>query len=177
MSFLVAIFFAVSTLLFANSLSYEKETISKRTHQAEVLSAQTKLVSQELDIIIITVTPTPSPTLTPSPIPSLTPTPLPTQPVSSSDIESWFDNYSNQYGVSKELLKKIAWCESHYNPAARNGPFGGMFQFTAKAWENARARMGADQNSDLRYHAEESIKTAAYKISQDGTRAWKNCAK
>ena len=81
------------------------------------------------------------------------------------------------YGIEREILKKIAWCESHYNSGSNSGPYGGMYQFTVGAWKGARNRMGQDENPDIRYSAEESIKTAAFKISRDGTAAWVNCAK
>jgi hypothetical protein len=35
--------------------------------------------------------------------------------------------------------------------------------------------MGLDENLDLRYSAEESAKTAAYKMSRDGFGAWPVC--
>jgi hypothetical protein len=35
--------------------------------------------------------------------------------------------------------------------------------------------MGLDANSDLRFNAEEAIKTAAFHISQGGQGAWPNC--
>ena len=97
--------------------------------------------------------------------------------LSSGDIEELFAHYSNEFGVDEGLLKKIAYCESHYNPEAVNGPYGGMFQFTAGSWASARKRMGLDSDSGLRFNSEEAIKTAAFKISQDGTSAWPACSR
>ena len=97
--------------------------------------------------------------------------------LSSGELEELFKRYSNEYGVDEGLLKKIAYCESHYNPRAVNGPYGGVFQFTAGSWMSVRNRMGLNSNPDLRFNSEEAIKTAAFKISQDGTVSWPACSR
>ncbi|MDP4011513.1 MAG: transglycosylase family protein [Candidatus Roizmanbacteria bacterium] len=117
-----------------------------------------------------TPTPTIPPTPTFTPMPTLTPTPMPV-----SDFEGYFDQYSSQYEVDKNQLKKIAYCESGGHPGANNGEFGGMYQFLIETWQVTRANMGADTNPDLRFGAKESIETAAFKISRGGINAWKNC--
>lgn len=127
-----------------------------------------------------TATPTPSPTPTatpsPTPLPTATPTPSPTPtPLPQSSYESDFDSTSSEYNVSKDKLKRIALCESGINPAAVNGPYGGMFQFTSETWVSTRRQMGRDENPELRFNAKESIDTAAYKISIGGENAWANC--
>lgn len=118
----------------------------------------------------LTPTPTPTPTITPTPTPSATPTPLPI-----SDFEAYFDEYSKTYGIDKQVLKKIAYCESGGNPGASSGPYGGMFQFTESTWIATRTKMGLDPNPNLRFGAKESIETAAYKLASGGERAWRNC--
>lgn len=133
-----------------------------------------------------TPTPTPTPTLTPTPtstpMPTFTPaptsTPKPTltpTPIPISDFEAYFDQYSSQYEVDKNQLKKIAYCESGGGTGARNGDHGGMFQFSTQTWQHTRSQMGADTNPDLRFGAKESIETAAFKIAHGGITAWKNC--
>ncbi len=117
-----------------------------------------------------TPTPTIPPTPTFTPIPTLTPTPMP-----ATDFEGYFDQYSAQYGVDKDQLKKIAYCESGGGTGARNGDYGGMFQFSAQTWQNTRSQMGADTNPDLRFGAKEAIETAAFKIARGGINAWRNC--
>ena len=117
-----------------------------------------------------TPTPTPVPTVTPIPSPTLTPTPLPT-----TSFETYFDQYSKQYNVSKDLLKKIAFCESGVSPGAVNGEYGGMYQFSVETWQATRKLMGADENPDLRFGAKEAIETAAFKIANKGERAWASC--
>jgi len=74
------------------------------------------------------------------------------------------------------MLVKIAVCESELNPNAVNGDFGGLFQFTASTWNSTRNEMNMDPSPDLRFNPEEAIKTAAFKMSVDGTNPWKNCA-
>lgn len=133
-----------------------------------------------------TVTPTPSPTQTPTPTltptptatptPTLTPTPTSTPtPLPPSEHEAYFDQYSSHYGVDKNQLKKIAMCESGINAGAANEDYGGMYQFTTDTWVNTRAQMGMDTNPNLRFGARESIETAAFKISRNGSNAWVNC--
>jgi len=77
--------------------------------------------------------------------------------------------------VSGDLLRKIALCESGYNPSAKNGIYEGMFQFSESSWISARSRMGEDVNLGLRNNAEESIKTASFMLSTGGQNAWVNC--
>lgn len=119
--------------------------------------------------------PTLIPTSTPTPIPPTnTPTPIPTI-ISPGNLDSLFDKYANEHHIDKELLKKIAKCESGFNQEASNGPYLGMFQFTEQTWISTRTAMGQDSNPDLRKNTEESIKTAAYKLSQGASSAWSGC--
>jgi hypothetical protein len=134
---------------------------------------------QELTVI---ATPTPTPTNTPTPTPTNTPTPtatpMPTSPppvAAPVDLESLFSRYADEYHVDKELLKRIAKCESSFNSEAANGDYVGMFQFASGSWSTIRARMGMDQNPDLRKNSEETIKTAAYHIANGGQNAWPSC--
>jgi hypothetical protein len=93
-----------------------------------------------------------------------------------NDIRSSIEKYAHEYSVDVDVLEQISRCESGFNPNATNGPYGGLFQFHPGTWVSTRRRMGLDENTDLRFHAEESIKTAAYKISRDGTSAWAQCS-
>lgn len=118
-------------------------------------------------------TPTPIPTDTSAPEPTTTPTPWPA--LSSADLEALFQKYSDQYAVAKDLLKRIAACESGFNSQADTGVYVGMFQFASATWINARNSMGLDPNPDLRKNPEESIRTAASMIQRGQQNAWKNC--
>jgi soluble lytic murein transglycosylase-like protein len=103
-----------------------------------------------------------------------------TQPksvLSLNQLDPLFTKYSQEYGVSKTVLIKIAACESGFNPNAQNGPYAGMFQFLSNTWISNRRAMGLDASPNLRYNAKESIKTAAFKISKDGTGAWPVCSR
>lgn len=124
-----------------------------------------------------TPTPTPRPlptvTSTPSPIPSPTQTPLPI--MAPGDLENLFGRFSDEYHVDKELLKRIAKCESGFNQQIVNGDYAGIFQFASQTWITARSAMGINTDPSLRTSAEESIRTAAYKISLGQQNAWKNC--
>lgn len=120
-------------------------------------------------------------TETPAPTPTTTPTSTPTQATqlqpSSGDLDSFFSRYSDEYNVDKELLKRIAACESGFNASSYNTAYdyGGMYQFASGTWSTVRGRMGADPNPEFRFSAEESIKTAAYHIANGGQGAWPNC--
>ncbi len=125
-----------------------------------------------------TLTPTPTPSATPIPThtPSPTPTSLPTPiPISSSEFDNWFNTYSAQYHIDRNTLFLIAVCESNLNTSATNGDYKGIFQFSTGTWISTRRAMGMDQNPDTRLNPEESIRTAAYKIANGGSGAWKNC--
>lgn len=124
--------------------------------------------------IIPTSTPIPQPTDTPIPDPTATTTPTPTL-ASAPDLEALFQKYSTEYTVAKDLLKRIAACESGFNSQADTGLYVGMFQFASQTWINARNSIGLDPNPDLRKNPEESIRTAASMIQRGQQNAWKNC--
>lgn len=92
-----------------------------------------------------------------------------------ADLEDWFRQYGQDYQVDPGVLQAIARCESGLNPGAMNGPYGGLYQFHPGTWSRNRAVMGLDPNPQLRLNPEEAIKTAAFKISRDGTGAWPVC--
>ena len=96
---------------------------------------------------------------------------------SRAELELLFNKYSDRYGVSKQLLKSIARCESSFNPQAVNGPYAGMYQFLTSTWIADRKAMGLNSDPRLRFNVEESIKTTAFKISRNGTDAWPVCGK
>lgn len=120
---------------------------------------------------IVTVRPTSQPTIEPSTI--VTP------PIAPENLAVLFETYAGQYGVSSTTLKIIANCESRFNPAAlsKNGLYGGLFQYSASTWTSTRRAMGLDENPELRFNAEEAIKTTAFKIANGGIGAWPHCSK
>lgn len=126
-----------------------------------------------------TATPTIEPTATLTMVPTSTPFPTPTlQPTIAvvTDLESLFTKYSAEYGADKELLKRIARCESGFNTSSNNSDmYVGMYQFSASTWISNRTAMGLDTNLELRLSAEESIRTAAFMLARGQYRAWPNC--
>lgn len=123
-----------------------------------------------------TITPTATPTIYLSPTPTLLPTPT-LMLITSQQFESWFERYANEFSVSRDLLRKIAGCESNFHSNSTNGDYVGLFQFSSYAWQSTRTAMGADNNLDLRFNPEESIRTAAFKIAHGGIGAWPVCGK
>jgi soluble lytic murein transglycosylase-like protein len=139
--------------------------------------------------VIPTATPTTTPTITPTITPTATPIPTTTATtvpdptsipdrVAPADIDALIVKYAGEYGVDANILRKIADCESHFNPGAQsnNGLYGGMFQYTVGSWASKRNEMGLDPNPDLRFSAEESIRTTAYAIANYGTGMWPSCS-
>lgn len=141
------------------------------------------VVSQaEIVHIFTTPSPTPVPTTTPTPHPTATPkptaTPFPTPiPVSSGQLDGWFTDYANSYGIDRQKFWMAAVCESKLRVNAVNGDYAGLYQFSANTWRSVRFRMGLDPDPSLRLNPEESIRTAAFKIARDGYAAWPNCGK
>ncbi len=124
-----------------------------------------------------TTIPTEEPTPTPTPTPTETPTPTP-EPTDASptDLESLFTKYADEYHVDKELLKRIAACESGFNTQANfNNLYVGMFQFSEGAWTTVRSSMGLSTDQELRKNAEESIRSAAFMLSRGQENAWPSC--
>jgi soluble lytic murein transglycosylase-like protein len=127
------------------------------------------------------------PTQSPSPTPKLLPTQTQATVVASaqvrqstlpaSELDPLFSKYGNEYGIDTEKMKRVAKCESGLNPGALSlsGAYGGLFQFVSSTWASNRNAMGLDPSPDLRFNAEESIRTAAFKMSRDGFGAWPVC--
>src|SRR3989344_1025319 len=113
-----------------------------------------------------------APTQDPTPIPIPTPTPDVWSP---PGMEPLFAQYAGQYGVDKNILERLANCESHFNPNAVSGDYLGMFQFSTSTWQTYRSHMGLDTNPSLRTNIEESIKTPSYVVSVRGTAPWPIC--
>lgn len=126
----------------------------------------------------LTPTPTPLPTLTPTPSPGQKPSGSETVPqpkFSQEEIHGFIENFAAQYGVDPNVLRHIAVCESGLRANAVNGPYVGLFQFGSSSWINNRRLMGEDLNLDLRFNAEESVKTAAFIASRGIKNIWPNC--
>jgi hypothetical protein len=92
-------------------------------------------------------------------------------------MEGWFQEYGQAFNVEPDKLKRMANCESHFNSGvvSSSGAYGGMYQYSASTWASTRNAMGADPNPDLRFDAQQSILTTAWKISVGGIGAWPVC--
>lgn len=97
--------------------------------------------------------------------------PVPTM----NELEVMFQAYGNYYGVNPKQLRHLALCESRFRPWVTNGIHAGMYQYNPRTWSATRERMRQDPNPDLRFDAEESVKTTAYKIANEGSGAWVVC--
>jgi hypothetical protein len=185
-----------SLIFFLLSIYIQTKTEQYITKTVKSVVMPRIIVSKEVPLV--TIMPTPTTTPSPTPVPTITPLPakktLPSIPAKEittlsptvipttiqlatniSEHEAYFDQYSNQYGVDKNLLKKIAQCESGMRANATNGIYGGMYQFASSTWVSTRAQMGLDTNPDLRFDSKESIQTASFKIANNGKSAWSGC--
>lgn len=131
-------------------------------------------------VAYITNAPEPSsePTVKPTKIPAIKPTMKLTRAptlITSEELENLFTEFSYEYSIDKELLKRIAKCESNFNSNTINKNYIGLFQFSDQSWISIRNNMGKDTNPDLRFNPEESMRTAAFLISQNKLSLWPNC--
>lgn len=152
--------------------------------RSKVLGDSTTLLSPIAGIESLpslTPSPTPTPTETPTPTPTKKPTPKPTptpkpQPkFTSEQIYHFTDQYGILYAVDPNVIRHVALCESGFNPSARNWIYAGLFQFDTNTWIFYRQKMGLDADPDLRYHAEEAVRTATYIFHLGKTSLWPNC--
>lgn len=98
--------------------------------------------------------------------------PVPTM----AEFDQMFEAYGNYYNVPPSQLRHLALCETRFRPWVSNGQHGGLYQYNPRTWSATRERMGLDPNPDLRFDAQEAIKTTAYKISREGSGAWVVCS-
>ncbi|RJR28915.1 hypothetical protein C4564_03750 [Candidatus Microgenomates bacterium] len=175
-------FFLGFTLSFLPAVFLFSKTPTSTTTELENVAVSAQVESTTM------ATPTPSstfkPTIKPIPIfeptptsaPTPTPEPTPTPDVwSPPHLEPWFAQFAGQYGVDKNILERLANCESHFDPDVVNGDYVGLFQFSTNTWVSYRTQIGADASPGLRTNAEESIRTAAYAVQQNGTSPWPAC--
>jgi len=147
----------------------------KPQSQQKVLAEATVLTLSPSSTPTPVPTLSPTPTPTPKPIPTKIPTPVPQPKFSSQQINGFIDRFAGQYGVSPDVLRYIALCESGFNPSAKNAGYVGLYQFGLTTWENLRAKMGEDLNANLRFNGEDAVQTAAYAISVGDHGIWPHC--
>jgi soluble lytic murein transglycosylase-like protein len=143
------------------------------------LFAGTGYVNRDANLAIPTPTPWPTPTSTPTPTPrptpKPTPTPIPQPKYTSQQIYEMTNKYAAVYNVDANVIRHIAICESGFKPEAHHYIYGGLFQFSPGTWKAFRSKMGEKTNPDLRYNAEEAVKTVAYVLSLRGYQNWPEC--
>ncbi len=118
---------------------------------------------------------TPSPTPSPTEKPTITPIPVPLPTFTSQQIYEYIEKFAGQYGVSADILRHIAVCESGFNHMAKNLNYGGLYQFGPSTWKNIRISMGEETDANLRFNAEEAVQTAAYVLKENKAYIWPNC--
>lgn len=109
------------------------------------------------------------------PKPKALPTPKPQPEFKQEDLYNFTEKYGQQYGVDPNVLRHIAICESGFTTGATNGKYAGMYQFDEQTWIKYRGQMTLDTDTDLRWHGEEAIRTAAFTLSKRGGNLWPNC--
>lgn len=167
------------TLLYPVSVSQTSQAVQTPTPPVSQTLAPTPSFSPSPTTAPSpTPTHTPVPTATDIPTPTLTSTPFPTPiSVTSEQLDEWFTTYSNHYSIDREKLRRVAICESNLRPQATNGDYAGLYQFSTQTWISTRRAMNLDTNPALRFNPQESIRTAAFKISTVGLSPWPNCGK
>jgi hypothetical protein len=183
--FLLGIGIGIEIFYFVKEYSQVK---SPTFNQRNVLSGQIVKPPSESPVIQMSITPiltgqsgslspTPKESFTRTPTKVLiTQTPIPKIDVASSqEINGFIDLFAGQYGVNSNVLRHIAICESGFNPIATNGPYVGLYQFSAGTWNTYREKLGGNKNPDLRINAEEAVQTAAYIVSIGKSSIWPNC--
>jgi len=116
----------------------------------------------------------PSATSTPKPRIKVTPKPTPTiEP--PEKVNKLVDKYSIEYGLDPNVVRHLGLCESGFRSNATNGKYVGLFQYDTQTWSRIRTEMGLSTDPDLRYSAEEMIKTTSYALAKGKTKLWPHC--
>lgn len=91
--------------------------------------------------------------------------------IAKSEVEKLIVKY---FGDDAEMALKIAKCESGFNEKAKNktSTASGVFQILSGTWISNRKAMGLSTNLNLRFNAEENIKTAKYIHSRRNWQPW-----
>ncbi len=105
----------------------------------------------------------------------VTPTPRSQPSYTSEDINNFINAYSDHYSVDPNVLRHMAICESGFNPQAKNWIYAGLFQFDKNTWISYRRKLGLNADPDLRYNAQEAVRTTAFALSLGARGLWPNC--
>lgn len=94
--------------------------------------------------------------------------------VTNPTIENIVNFYAKKYDVSAKDMLCTLKHESGYRKYAQNGQSTatGIAQILIGTWKGWRKEMHEDQNPNLRFDADESIKTMAWAFSKGKQNAW-----
>lgn len=153
--------------------------VSKAERRAELISPVVTITPTATLTSLPTVEPTPtaSPTAKVAPkrvVVTATPKPTPTTEP-KENVNKLVDKYSAEYGLDVNVVRHLGICESGFRSNATNGKYVGLFQYDAQTWKTIRAEMNLDTDPNLRYSAEEAIRTTTYALSKGKRKLWPNC--
>lgn len=130
-------------------------------------------------VVPTTTTTVPKPTTTkPKPTttkPVTTKAPTTTVPATTGDVsyhgsvQDIIRAAANEFGVSPDRLLRVARCESTFNPSARNGQYGGLFQFSDKTFNWFASMSGI---SGSKWDAVSSSRVAAWAFANGYASHW-----
>lgn len=89
-----------------------------------------------------------------------------------NEIERMIADHADKRKLNVPLMQRIAWCESAYNPQAKNklSTASGVYQFLKSTWKNNKCQ------GDV-FNAEDNIICALDIIKQHGTSRWNESKK
>lgn len=90
-------------------------------------------------------------------------------------IEQQIESAANVAGIDSEYAKKIAKCESGYNPSLRNwqgSTASGVFQFTEGTWRDGLKWRGLNWTLQDRFDADKNIDMAMWFVKREGWGRW-----
>lgn len=100
------------------------------------------------------VTTKPKPTTTPKPV---------------GNVEQIIRDAAEAHGISPDRLVRVARCESTLNPNAKNGQYGGLFQFSDKTWDWFASMRGVGGS---KWNASDAANMAAWAFANGYASHW-----
>jgi hypothetical protein len=94
-----------------------------------------------------------------------------------SEVDRAITEAAAEFGVDEGVMRRIARCESRFDPFASNGPYQGLYQQSTQYWDgrvadfNAHVRPGVSGNI---HHPFDNARVSARMMTQGGNH-WPNC--
>lgn len=80
----------------------------------------------------------------------------------SGDVPGMIWAAARRYGLDAERMRRIAWCESKYQPGVTSrGGHRGVFQWEAASWQGRAPIAGVSPDFQMAYDARANIEVAA----------------